>query len=136
MRVFLDTNVLASAFATRGLCADVLREVLANEDLLVSEVVLEELLDVLTDKFGLPARSAAEAVAIVRIDSTIAEPLTRVKAKVPDPDDEPILSAALSQKADVFVTGDKALLGLRKLGRMHIVSPRGFWERLQKRPKR
>lgn len=27
MKVFLDTNVLVSAIATRGLCADVLREV-------------------------------------------------------------------------------------------------------------
>ena len=30
MKVFLDTNVLASAAATRGLCADVLREVFAS----------------------------------------------------------------------------------------------------------
>lgn len=30
MRVFLDTNVLVSALATRGLCADVLRIVVAG----------------------------------------------------------------------------------------------------------
>ena len=32
MRVFLDTNVQVSAFATRGLCADVLRLVLAEHE--------------------------------------------------------------------------------------------------------
>ena len=36
MRVFLDTNVLVSAMATRGLCADVLREILTSHRLVVS----------------------------------------------------------------------------------------------------
>ncbi len=40
MRVFLDTNVLVSAVATRGLCADVLREVLLSHQLLVSADLL------------------------------------------------------------------------------------------------
>ncbi len=40
MKVFLDTNVLASAAVTRGLCSDVLREVFASHDLFISEQVL------------------------------------------------------------------------------------------------
>ena len=43
MRIFLDTNVLASAVATRGLCADVLREVLTRHDLIISNALLKEL---------------------------------------------------------------------------------------------
>ena len=43
MRVFLDTNVLAGAIGTRGLCADVLREIFASHDLLISEHVIGEL---------------------------------------------------------------------------------------------
>jgi predicted nucleic acid-binding protein len=43
LRGFLDTNVLVSAFATRGLCADVLRHVLTEHELLTGEVVLAEL---------------------------------------------------------------------------------------------
>jgi hypothetical protein len=35
MKVMLDTNVLASAVATRGLCADVLRAVLAEHELVI-----------------------------------------------------------------------------------------------------
>ena len=42
MRVFLDTNVLLSAFAARGLCADVFRTVLAEHELITSEFVLGE----------------------------------------------------------------------------------------------
>tara|TARA_Y100000590_G_C15710915_1_gene1010249 strand:+ start:1307 stop:1432 length:126 start_codon:yes stop_codon:yes gene_type:complete len=40
MKVFLDTNVLVSAFATRGLCADVMRVILTEHELLIGEVVL------------------------------------------------------------------------------------------------
>ena len=43
MKVCLDTNVLVAAFATRGLCADVLRTVLVDHELVMGEVLLEEL---------------------------------------------------------------------------------------------
>ena len=54
MRVFPDTNVLASAFGTRGLCADALRLVLAGHELVTGEIVIEELRGVLRRKFALP----------------------------------------------------------------------------------
>ena len=37
MNVALDTNVLAAAFGTRGLCADLLRVVLTGHDLVLAE---------------------------------------------------------------------------------------------------
>jgi predicted nucleic acid-binding protein len=52
MKVFLDTNVLASAAATRGLCADGLRQVFASHQLFISDQVLNELNRVLRFKFG------------------------------------------------------------------------------------
>ena len=42
MRVFLDTNVLISAFATRGLGADVVNLVLAEHQLVLGESVLRD----------------------------------------------------------------------------------------------
>ena len=54
MRVFFDTNVLVSAFLARGLCADLLRLVLTEHTLVTSEVVLDELRDVLSRKGRLP----------------------------------------------------------------------------------
>ena len=38
MKVFLDTNVLIIAFATRGLCADLMRLLLTEHELLTGEV--------------------------------------------------------------------------------------------------
>lgn len=43
MRVFLDTNVLVSAFASRGLCADLFELVLVEHDLVLGRTVLREL---------------------------------------------------------------------------------------------
>ncbi len=40
MKVFLDTNVLVSAFTTRGLSADLFRLVVAEHELLTGEVNL------------------------------------------------------------------------------------------------
>ena len=64
MKVFLDTNVLVAAFATRGLCADVLRTTLSEHELVLGEVVLTEFRLVLSSKLKLSADRirAAEAV--------------------------------------------------------------------------
>ena len=43
VRMFLDTNVLVSAFASRGLCAEVLELVLLDHDLIVGRNVLRDL---------------------------------------------------------------------------------------------
>jgi predicted nucleic acid-binding protein len=51
VRIFLDTNVLASAVATRGICADVFQVALAEHQLVVGEKVLTELHRVLQKKF-------------------------------------------------------------------------------------
>lgn len=129
MRVFLDTNVLASALATRGLCTDLFEAVLAEHDLLTCRVVLDELARILTTKFHMPeelARSYGELIEDATEIITEAVPLS---TPIPDPDDEPILAASRAGEADCFVTGDKALLELGTADGMPILSPRQFWER-------
>lgn len=60
MRVGLDTNVLASAIGTRGLCADVLRVELLEHELVIGESVLLELRRALAKKFRLTPEMIAE----------------------------------------------------------------------------
>ncbi|HSE86945.1 MAG TPA: putative toxin-antitoxin system toxin component, PIN family [Candidatus Binatia bacterium] len=136
MRVFLDTNVLASAAATRGLCADVLREVLASHVLLISTQVLSELKRVLATKFGVPQELIDEFMALMRQDTVLAQPGQLPGLKIQDWDDLPILSAAISAGADVFVTGDKELLDIGQIENLAILSPRQFWESLRAKPRR
>jgi len=66
MRVFLDTNVLVSGFATRGLSADVVRLVLADHDLLTSDDILAEIRRVLCDKLGVSADTVKDIERFLR----------------------------------------------------------------------
>ena len=136
MRVFLDTNVLASAAATRGLCADVLREVLASHELLTSAQVLGELRRVLRTKFGSGQDLINDFVWLMRQDTVLARPDQLPNVEIQDQDDLPILSAAISAAADVFVTGDKELLAIGRIEKLAILSPRQFWEKLKAQPQR
>ena len=127
MRVFLDTNVLVAAFATRGLCADVVRLTLAAHEMVVSEQVMTELERTLREKIGLPERELRSVLSLVREEATLARE-AEATVSVRDPSDTPILAAALASGADVLVTGDRDLLELEQPVRIRIVSPRGFWQ--------
>ena len=131
MKVFLDTNVLASAAATRGLCADVLREVLSFHELIVSEAVLKELAKVLKDKLKVPSFLITDFLDFLTHDALVAEPGGRPILELKDKDDIVIVAAALSARADLFVTGDKELLALGKVKNLTIITPRAFWERIK-----
>lgn len=127
MRVLLDTNVLVSAFATRGLCADVFRLVLAEHEPLCAEVVLDELERVLGKRFHVPDATVADILSLMRGFETIPKPAAPPAIKVRDPDDAWVLASALAGRADVLVTGDKDLLALAPLPGLSILDPRGFW---------
>jgi putative PIN family toxin of toxin-antitoxin system len=130
MRIFLDTNVLASAVATRGLCADVLREVLTRHDLIISNALLKELKRVLQNKFKVPSPLISGFIAMLQQDSLLAVPIDSPVIQIKDRDDIIILAAALGGEAELFITGDKELLELGKVGKLTIISPRAFWDRL------
>jgi len=130
VRVFLDTNVLVAAFATRGLCADVMRVVLAEHELMTSEVVLEELRDVLHRRLKLPASTIADIVALLRAQEVVAKLSKPSDVPVRDPDDRWILASAAAGRADVLVTGDQDLLAVAEAAPLPILDPRGFWSKL------
>jgi putative PIN family toxin of toxin-antitoxin system len=131
MRVFLDTNVLVSAVATRGLCSDVLREVLRHHPLIISPELLTELETVFRKTLGLPQNIIFEFIEVIKQDSQLSVSSPLLNVNIRDKDDLLMLSSALNGGADLFITGDKELLGLQSIKNMGIVSPRMFWERLK-----
>jgi putative PIN family toxin of toxin-antitoxin system len=131
MRVFLDTNVLVSAVATRGLCADVLREVLVSHQLVISSPLLNELANILHSKFGIPYDVITEFIEMLSRDVILSGQTESAVIDIQDQDDVIILSTALSGGAELFVTGDKEIPALGKIQHMEIVSPRKFWEILR-----
>ena len=131
MRVFLDTNVLVSALATRGLCSDLLRAVIANHSLIAGESVLRELRRVLDEKFGVPRATIDAADEFLRETAVVVAEAAPVAVELVDPDDVPILGEAVAGKTDVLVTGDRDLLRVAAEAPVAIVSPRGFWDALR-----
>jgi putative PIN family toxin of toxin-antitoxin system len=131
VRLLLDTNVLASAFATRGLCADVLRVALSDHELVVPEVVLDELRRVLRTKFRVPQPLVAEIEALLREHDVVSKPRRPGAVRLRDASDEWILASALAGRADVIVSGDADLLVLGRTGPVPVLSPRQFWNSLQ-----
>lgn len=128
MRVFLDTNVLVSAFASRGLCADLFELVLLDHDLVLGRNVLRELSKALRGKVRLSTARASEIVDFVAGEAVqIVEKVEPANAKV-DAEDALVLGEALAGHAEVFVTGDAALLELGSIGGLPVVPPRRFWE--------
>jgi putative PIN family toxin of toxin-antitoxin system len=137
VKVFLDTNVLVSGFATRGLCSDVIRLVLAEHELITGEVVLNELKQVLKQKIQLPAEQIEEILAFLENQTVQHKPKSLPPIQVRDEDDPWVLASVLAAKADVLVTGNKDLLDVANEVRgLTITDPRGFWNLARKRPKK
>jgi putative PIN family toxin of toxin-antitoxin system len=132
VRVFLDANVLVAAFATRGLCADVMRVVLAEHELITGDVVLTELRKVLVQRIKLPVATVDDILALLRDQELVPKPRKPSDLRVRDPDDRWILASATAGRADVLVTGDQDLLDVAGKAELPILSPRGFWDLLSK----
>ena len=130
MRVLLDTNVLASGLATRGLCAEVVEAVINEHQLLTCSPVMKELERVLSRKFRLPAQVVRGFLGLLESEGELVGAATVRIVNFEDPDDIPILACAVGGRADVLVTGDKAMLDLGKIEGIPILSPRRFWQRL------
>ena len=127
MRVFLDTNVLVSAFATRGLSADVFRHILAEHTLVTGEVILRELRRALRQKLKLPSAVVDSIEQLLREYEVVPKPAAPADVALRDPDDKWVLASALAAKVDVLVTGDRDLLELGEGPPIRILNPRGFW---------
>ena len=131
MKVFLDTNVLVSAYMARGLCADLLRHILAEHELLTGEVNLAELRRVLVERFHAPTALIAAVEAELRDNTIIPKPGRPSALPIRDPDDRWVLASAVDGQADLLVTGDKDLLTVTAASPIPIVDPRGCWDRLR-----
>lgn len=128
MRVFLDTNVLVSAFAARGLSAEVLELVLLEHELISGRTVLKELQRALRAKLRLPAARCAEIVDFVSSETALVVDNARPADCKAQQDDRRVLGEAIAGGAEAFITGDAAL---GSVAAMPILTPRQFWERLR-----
>jgi predicted nucleic acid-binding protein len=115
--------VPVSAFAARGICADLFELVLLEHDLLVGRHVLG------------PSARCSEILDFVAGEAAKVIEMGRPAEAMVEPDDARVLGEALEDEAELFVTGDSALLRLGAVEGFRIVSPRQFWEDLRNAPR-
>ena len=114
MKVFLDTNVLISALATRGLCAELYERLLMEHEVMIGEPVVAEVLDIMRRKFRAGDDLLAKVEAELRLLEIVPAQPAAPKLSIKDREDPWIIACALAGKADCFVTGDASCWGWAK----------------------
>jgi len=128
MNIFLDTNVLLSAFYSHGVCGDLYDHCLAYHTLFTSHYVLEEFRDKAENKLKFAPERIQSAIRHIKRYSIIVEETPLPKSICKDTDDDHIIAAAIAAKAACIITGDKGFLAIKKVFDIPIVSPSEFWK--------
>jgi putative PIN family toxin of toxin-antitoxin system len=115
MRVVFDTNIFISALILPGGMAEdaMMRIIDAEHTLVISHEIIDEVLTVLARKFS----KDAEALSRVAVNLASLGELVTSAERLNILDDEPdnrILECAVAGNAAAIVTGDKAMLMLKK----------------------
>ena len=126
MRVFLDTNVLISAFISRGTCDELFQHCAKHHLLFTSLFVLDEFREKLLTKFKLSAPDVRDVLVLFSSRMTVVNP-TQVPSVCRDPEDNQILAAAVTARCECLVTGDRDLLDLQTHEGIPIIKPGDFW---------
>jgi putative PIN family toxin of toxin-antitoxin system len=128
VRILLDSNVWLAILTTDGFCRQMWRQSRGVSKFCASPEILDEIEEKLRLKFGFHARHAHLLTLFVRrqtIPVTVTDPPPKVCR---DPDDDPILAAAVHSGCAYLVTGDHDLLALNKFEGVGMVTPRKFAE--------
>lgn len=123
MRVVFDTNIFISALTLPGGRAeDAVTKIIDGEDnLVISHAIIDEVLHVLARKFS----KDAEALSRVAVNIASLGELVRPSEKLnvlEDETDNRIFECAMAGRAEAIVTGDKAMLMLKKYKDIRIIS--------------
>ena len=92
MRVVVDTNVLISAqISTQGASRRLLNRLIADHDVILSDVILGEVAETLLTKFSYDSALVSNVIVELVKVVEIVEPVTFEEQVCRDPDDDAIL---------------------------------------------
>jgi uncharacterized protein len=132
MKVFFDTNV----YVAEALLGDAAARMLeatsrASWRIFISPYVLDEIERIMVERLDASRRFALLTSKRARRRAILVEPAPS-RHRVPgDPDDSPILQAALAAGADFLVTNDAVLLSLSPYEGLRILSMSNYLRLLQ-----
>lgn len=129
----MDTNVVVAAFASRGLCAEIFEVCLSEHTVILSEYILSEIKEKLTEKIKIPKSIVKNIIAYLRDTAEIVVPMKLDESVCRDRDDDSIIGTALSGEARFIITGDDDLLSLESYRGVNMLTPRDFWLILRQR---
>jgi putative PIN family toxin of toxin-antitoxin system len=93
--------------------------------LVISKPIIHELLDVLARKFGRDAEELARVAVFLAELTEVVQPRRKIKMLSDDTDNR-ILECAIAGRADVIVSGDRAMLELGEYQGVRIITLREF----------
>ena len=127
MRAVLDTNIFISALVLpRGQAEKaVLAAVEGRFDLAISKPIIHEVLGVLAQKFAREPEELARVAVFLSELGEVVKPRKALHVLRDEPDNR-ILECALTARAKVIVTGDRAMLDLGEHKGIRIVTLREF----------
>jgi len=73
-----------------------------------------------------------EYLDLLQTSAEVVEPIELSRNVCRDPDDLMVLGLVAPGVADIVVSGDQDLLVIGKFAGTRIVSPRDFWEKMQR----
>jgi len=114
VRIVLDTNVVISALLWRGTPYRLLEAIGQRDEVQIcsSAALLEELADVLgrpsaAKRLALIGKTARDVLADYVAAVELVEPLEVPRVVAADADDDQVLAAAVTARADLIVSGDR-----------------------------
>ena len=128
IRVVIDTNIFVSSFF--GGNPKKIIDLWKNEEiaLCLSKDILDEYIDVL-QRVGLKDENEiGELLSFFAKGFNIlfTTNVPQIKAVKDDPDDDKFIECAVALKADIIITGDKALITIGKYMGIKILTPQEF----------
>ncbi len=132
MRLVFDSNVLVSALALPGGSADrTVEAVLTGRvTLVLSKPIVGEILGVLGRKFSRETEELSRLAVFLADLAEIVVPTGPLHVLADDPDNR-MLECAVAGDARLIVTGDRAMLDLKKFKGIGIVTLREFLKRVE-----
>lgn len=126
MKVVLDGNVLISAGLNPGTCREVITAVVPAHQLILSKAILREYITVARRRrFADAEATLIDLIKAVSRNAVLVTP-DPAPVRLPDPQDQIYLDAAIAAQADVLITGNKKHFPAAVYQGVRVVSPREF----------
>jgi uncharacterized protein len=131
LKTVFDTNIFVSALAIPGRQAERAIDLVidARVYLCISKEIIHEVLGVLAQKFSKGSEELARTAVFLSELAELVVPRKKLAVLNDEPDNR-ILECAVAGHADIIVTGDRAMLDLKKYQKIRILSLRQFLDEI------